>query len=250
MTARTGSRVHLVHLHHAGGSHRSFRSWDRHLPEGWVPCRPRLPRTGLRSRHPVLHSFGDAVEHVMAQLPHEPGVPLAVFGHSMGALLGWHLAERLLRAGRPPVWLGVSASRGPHAVSPVSRLHALGTEQLRGALTVLGGLPAQTSDELVWSRIEPRVRSDLRLLGTRRRPAAEAALPIPISVFCGTQDRFVSTAQMHREWSRSSTLPLTGVHEYPGGHFYFADDPDVLVRRVRQDVKRALNPMTELPETG
>ncbi|MBC3949246.1 hypothetical protein H8S59_05640 [Pseudomonas sp. DOAB1069] len=52
---------------------------------------------------------------VARQLRQSPGQPYALFGHSLGGLLGYELAYGLLALDVPPLCLFASATAGPAA---------------------------------------------------------------------------------------------------------------------------------------
>ncbi|MGV9535581.1 thioesterase II family protein, partial [Streptosporangium sandarakinum] len=111
---RPAARLHLYGLPFAGGGVSMFRPWARHLPP-WVELRAvRLPgRPGRHRQAPFTDCeeaarwLADALAESSAESsagfhagdPAAGAVPYAVFGHSMGALLGYRLTRALLRDG-------------------------------------------------------------------------------------------------------------------------------------------------------
>src|SRR2546421_377659 len=86
------------------------------------PARRLLPvPSGLRGRQdrrhePFLTSIGAMADRVADLLRDKTDRPLALFGHSMGAMVAYETARRLERAGVPVAGLFVSGRRAPSRV--------------------------------------------------------------------------------------------------------------------------------------
>ena len=226
--------LRVLVIPHAGGSHAAFRRWQGHLPGRWELCLVDLPGRGRAAALPFVSSMDDAIHFLVGQVEPLLDRPLAVFGHSLGALLGWALTRRLQQDRRPlPVWLGVSAAHPPGARAELLPLPGPG---LTSALAALGGLPpgfSDQADQAVRARIEPRVRADLSLVESWIPPVA--TVDVPIAAFCGIDDRLTDPVSM-ADWSARTSAGFSGVHEYRGGHFYFGADPGPLLARIVADL--------------
>lgn len=228
----------LFLLHHAGGSHTLFRGWARRFPAGWDVCAVNAPGRGATAGEPGPTSIEGLVEHVLAEVDGWDDCPFAYFGHSMGALLGFALTLRGASTGRPlPRWLGVSAHPGPRVAeaAPERHLHRYAGDDLRTALGHLDGRPVP--DGAAWSAMEPLVRSDLLVAETWRPPPGPLVVPVPVSAFCGDADP-VTDRVTAAGWA-AHTDRFLGVHEFPGGHFYFRPDPGPLVARIAREIVSA-----------
>jgi surfactin synthase thioesterase subunit len=196
------------------------------------------PGRSAGDRRRTLNEF---VESLLARIPRD-GVPYAVFGHSMGALAAFALALAAQAAGRkPPAWLGVSAHPGPHiAGQPHAHLHRLSAEGLREAMVGLGGTAAEILvDDRIWSRLEPVVRRDLIMAETWLPAAPAPAVRVPITAYCGQDDKVASSA-MVTAWA-SHTERFRGVRVFPGGHFYLQSARDRVAEAITADVLAVLN---------
>jgi surfactin synthase thioesterase subunit len=233
--------LRLVVLHHAGGSHVPFRRWARLLPAGWEACLVDAPGRGHAADVAPARTMDRLVHHLVTELAPLADRPYALFGHSMGAVVGFALCVELRARGLPlPVWLGVSAHPGPR--TPDRRrtldLHRLGSESLRTALYRIGGLPAVLlEDDELWDRIEPLLRADLEV-AERWRPPHVDVLPVPVTSFCGRDDPVARAAAMQR-WA-VHTDRFLGVREFPGDHFYVQQARDEVVAAVVTDVSGCL----------
>jgi surfactin synthase thioesterase subunit len=229
-------RLRLVILHHAGGSPAVFRNWSRFFPGDWELC----PVDLAVHRHTAT-TMPTLITRLADELAPLTDVPVGIFGHSMGAVVGFALATELRRRpGRTPVWLGVSAYPSPRTRHLVNMhlLHRLPTDELRELTSRLGDIPlARLRNEQLWALIESRLRRDLELLGTWR-PETVDPLPIPLRVFCGRDDAAVPVWSM-RSWSAYSSHYL-GLLSLPGGHFYFTEVTRQVADQVVEDCTTVL----------
>ncbi|MFG2313280.1 thioesterase II family protein [Streptomyces sp. NPDC048566] len=260
-------RVRLFVFHHAGGSHLSYRDWASHFPADWEVHVPDAPGRGPRDDRPVPGDAAALVASHLSTLRRRLTGPFAFFGHSLGALIAYELTRRLVEEGRtPPIWLGVSArsplhaghetapqgAGGPRArgtAADAARTtdgvrpgrHLLSDDDLRREVGSMGGTaPEVLAHPQLWELFAPVIRADLRINETWHPPVAAAPLPVPLSVFGGTEDR-VTPPHLLGGWSDASRAFL-GLRLFDGGHFYFHDRLPEVARRIQDDVHRSLDP--------
>lgn len=221
--------LRLVVVHHAGGSAASYSALARRMPPTWQVLLLDLPGRGKRVDSSLLRDPDDLIRRIVADLAEvcDDGVPLALFGHSMGAMLVAEVAAARCAGGAPPVWTGVSGRLAPAVQVPrrsaVRPLHVLGDLELLEALQALGGIPDQLAEMPGFlDRFLRTARADLTAVGTYRRGRGDLVLDCPLSVFGGVTDPWAPRPLL-RYW-RSCTRSSYSQHFYPGGHFYFADD--------------------------
>ena len=88
-------RVRLVAFPPAGAAASFFRPWTRFLPQGVELLGVQYPGREdrlLEPHPPDLHALADTIA---AALGGRAGVPLALFGHSLGAAIAYEVAHRL-----------------------------------------------------------------------------------------------------------------------------------------------------------
>jgi surfactin synthase thioesterase subunit len=239
--------LRLYLLHHAGGSHSSFRTWVRMFPEDWdirLVVAPGRPKAASQTVVRDLRVLGRSLAgHLAEQAETEPDGPNALFGHSMGGLVAFAGALEAQEQGIPgPAWVGVSGHPGPFNSITRSRppLFRLPPEELRTALIQLDGLPERIlRDRALWERVQPMVRADLQAAETWRPARPAAVLDAPLSAFCGDRDP-VAQAPDAAAWGRHTT-DFLGVRAFPGGHFYFQDAPAALVGSIIDDIRTVVS---------
>ena len=181
----------------------------------------------MRELAPLVESLAAAVES-LPQRGATP-LPLAVFGHSLGAMVGFSLCRALATRGSP-CRLFAAGGRAPHL--PQRRiLSSLPLPALLDELVKIGGTsPLALAEPELVALIEPVVRADL-LLAEACVLAPAPPLRIPITVLGGTDDRHVVANELEA-WRDLTTAGCT-VDYLPGGHFFVLEQSPEVTRRVR-----------------
>jgi surfactin synthase thioesterase subunit len=210
----------LVCCPHAGGSASAFFPLSAELA-----ARARVevlavqyPGRQDRRDQPAGHGIGAMARRIAAELSAWSDLPLSVFGHSMGATVGYELA-RLLDTTRPPgpVQLIVSGQRSPDLQSsrPVAEMD---DETLVRELTQLGGTsPALLRDPDVLEMFLPPLRDDYAALRAYRHVPGPR-LSCPLTALVGVADPKVAVAEADG-WADVSDGPFE-LRVFEGGHFY------------------------------
>jgi surfactin synthase thioesterase subunit len=152
--------------------------------------------------------------------------PFGIFGHSLGAWIGFGLARRLRQQGAPaPKRLFVSACRAPHLPGRFPPIHQLPDGPLLQEIQRrYGGLPSLILDDReVLQQFLRVLRADLALFETTVF-AAEAPLACPITALGGQSDTIVSSTDLEA-WSEHTAHPAFHFRSFPGSHHYIRDLP-------------------------
>jgi medium-chain acyl-[acyl-carrier-protein] hydrolase len=182
----------------------------------------QYPGRENRLAEPLISSASAMVAALADQWTELAGSgPCALFGHSMGALLGFELAAELARRGvaHRPQHLFLSG-RNPLPVPP--KLPPLGAlpekEFLDGVAQRYGNLPAALlADPEMRALLTPILRADFRIVEdyTWQPPAL---IDAPLTVLGGTQDPFTTPEELE-DW-RLHTRGACRVQHFDGDHFF------------------------------
>jgi pyochelin biosynthetic protein PchC len=168
-------------------------------------------------------------DRVTAALTAVGDLPTSLFGHSMGASVGFEVTRRMCRAGRTPRMLFVSGSTAPGDRAGTDR-HTLPDAEFLAEVGRLGGIPPEVAaDAQLRELILPALRVDYRLVETYA-PAPDARVDVPIVAYGGNSDPVVTVGQLCG-WAAATTASFDHV-VFPGGHFYLQDHRDEVVRDV------------------
>ncbi|MHA3024314.1 thioesterase II family protein [Mycobacterium sp. BMJ-28] len=222
--------LRLFCLPYAGGSAAVFRGWTELLPSWIQVCAVQLPgrdsRLGERPYRRLDPLIADLHQALLPLLDR----PFAIFGHSMGALLGFELVRRLRRRGGPqPVHLLLAAFRAPQLPNPNIRIHHLPDEVIKTVLAKEGTPKEVLNSEELMRALLPTLRADFELCDTYEYHA-EAPLGIPMSIFGGQHDVRVGKSDLQQwETQAGNGFQLTML---PGSHLFIHDARDLLLHQL------------------
>ena len=202
-------------------------------------CAVELPGRGTRIHEPPYRRLTPLVRALASSLEPYLDRPFAIFGHSMGGLLGFELARTLRDRGQPqPAHLFVSGMSVPGAARTRPAIHGAPDEDVKRELRVLGGTPRELlDDDELMSLMLPTLRADFSVLETyEHRPGPPLA--VPITVFGGLSDPAVPSAGLPG-WRAQPVLGAR-VHLFPGGHFFLHAAAGAVVRSVASALEQAL----------
>ncbi|GGW12583.1 oleoyl-ACP hydrolase [Streptomyces capoamus] len=225
----------LLFLPHAGGSASFYVPFSKALSPAVDVLSVQYPGRQDRLAEPPATSVQELARGVLRALDERDDTPLALFGHSMGAMVGHELARLLQDAGRPPAVFFVSGRRGP-SVERAEDVHQGGDARLIEEVAKLDGThEALLQDEDILRMILPALRADYRAVETYRRTPGPR-LDCPLVALTGDADPRV-TPEEARTWSEETDGPFE-LHVYPGGHFYLREQQQAVLSRIESTLRR------------
>ncbi|QQP93601.1 thioesterase (plasmid) [Skermanella sp. TT6] len=223
-------RITLFCFAHAGAGASAYRSWVSAAPFRVVPV--QYPGREDRIAEEPFSDIGALAAHVERRvLDQVGGGRYALFGHSMGAMVAYELAQRLRGRDVPqPCALFVSGREPPHRPRLLEPVSHLDDRALIDRIVALGGTPAEVAahPELL-ELVIPILRADFRACETYR-PTLAPPLALPIHVLCGERDDHVVVEELG-EW-RDHGAGAGSVTLFPGGHFYLSSARDAVIARI------------------
>lgn len=209
----------LLMLPYSGGSAQSFAGWKNWLPGGFRIAAASYPGRGSRAHESFAAELDEITSELFDALADFDGL-LYIFGHSLGAFVGFELSWRLQFSGRPPAVLFVSAAPAPHRHRPYSfSPRTMPDDELLSLLESFDCLPegiAEYPDML--SEALELCRADMALVYEYSFGDEPRRLSVPIVAIGGTEDPLVSSEELGH-WTELSTCE-GAVRTFPGGHFY------------------------------
>jgi len=190
--ARPAVREHpelrLFCFPYAGGTTDRFSSWSSAIDPTIELALVQLPGRAGRFREPHITCMESMVDRLSEALKPYFDLPFSFFGHSMGALIAYELAQLLEGSRRGPERVFASGCPAPQRLKPDRCVGAMEDAELTGFLTAMGGTPPNVlqNPELL-QLVLPSIRSDFRLVegyGFRPRPP----LRTPLSLAFGSED--------------------------------------------------------------
>jgi medium-chain acyl-[acyl-carrier-protein] hydrolase len=229
--------VTLFCLPFAGGGASMFREWPAGLPAGIEVCPVLLPGREGRFGEPAIGDLDALVDPLLeGLLPHLEG-PFALFGHSMGGLIAFEVADRLRRRGVTPAWFFASGVRAPHLPRRPDPRYTLPDDQFLAAVRQLNGTPPELLDNPeIMSLMLPTLRTDFQLAETYRY-RARPPLECPVATFGGRDDPEVPREDLEA-W-RQQAAGHFEMHLLPGDHFFITPFRDEVLALIGQRLAEA-----------
>jgi surfactin synthase thioesterase subunit len=229
----------LVCLPHAGGSAPFFFPVASALSPAVDVVAIQYPgRQERRAERPFtnVHDLADRIHDLLLR---QPPLPLALFGHSLGATIAFETALRLEASGRPPVHLFASGRRAPSA-------HRDETVHLRdddGIIAEVRGLNGTASsvlgdDEIMHAAL-PALRADYQAAETYRCDP-QVTIDCPVTVLTGDADPRTTLSEANA-WTRHTTGACT-IRTFPGGHFFITAHVTELIALLEEHFRTLRSP--------
>ncbi|MGC0335303.1 thioesterase II family protein [Streptomyces sp. SLBN-8D4] len=231
MTTRDTTK--LVCLPYAGAGASFYRPWAALAGGALEIVALQLPgRERLIDEEPYRDAHR-AVDGLLAQLRDRlggEGGRVALFGHSLGAVLAYELAHRLVaEPGVEVAHLFVSGAPEPDH-SRARRATGLSDEDFLARVGELAGYshPALDDPEMR-ELLLPTLRADVEMHESYVR-STRLPLDVPLTVVRGEEDDLVGF-EAAASWSKVSSRDFDHV-EVPGGHMYLTEAAPELVRVI------------------
>ncbi|WP_193664931.1 alpha/beta fold hydrolase [Bacillus mycoides] len=229
--------MRLFCLHYAGGSASFYRSFVSSLPDNveliavQLPGRERrLSEVPYRQMKPLIEELSEAIIPMLDR-------PYSIFGHSMGALVGFELIRSLrLKGELEPYAFFASGHRAPHLSRSKPAIHNLPDNEFVQALIDYDArIPKEIlEDKETLNVFLPYLRSDFEVCETYAY-RIDNPLSCRIYAYGGSEDDAVNFTQV-TSWNKQTTEHFYA-KEFPGGHFFV----DTSKQMVLQEISQILN---------
>ena len=230
--------VRLFCFPYAGGGDSIFRSWQRILADTIEVCPVQLPGRGSRIMEPPCTTIDELVESAGEALVPYLDKPFALFGHSMGALIGFELARHLRREySAQPIHLFVSGRCSPQSRNePIDP--RLFDSALSGMLRRYNGTPEEALEnpELM-DLVLPVLRADFALCKSYIY-TPQPPFSFSITAFGGLDDHGVPR-RFIEGWREHTTGPFA-LRMLPGDHFFLNTSRLLLLEAISKELEQDL----------
>jgi medium-chain acyl-[acyl-carrier-protein] hydrolase len=213
------AKLRLYCVPFAGGGASLFRLWPDRLPASVEVCAVQPPGRETRLREPAHQRIAPLVDELLEAIGPDLDSPFAIFGHSMGALVGFELARAIRRRGLENPKLVIASGRAaPQLPRRYPPIHALPEAEFLDELRLLDGTPRAVLDhhELM-SLFSPLIRADLAVSESYTYQV-EAPLDLPLIALGGLDDPRVDRDELEA-W-RLQTSDRFECEQFPGSHFF------------------------------
>lgn len=185
------------------------------------------PGRGVRNSESFLKDIDAIVNDIFIKIIDEIGKePYMIYGHSMGALVGYLVCQKIEESGiRPPLKLIVSGKNAP-SIKNERVLSHLPDPLFWEEVIKIGGIPneLQSHHELIKFYI-PILRADFEVFESYTH-VKKKKLALPIDVFYGTEEE-ISENEV-KEWENETTEEVV-VKPLKGNHFFIYNQESFFV---------------------
>lgn len=214
------SRIKLFCLPYAGGSSLVFRQWQLYISPGIELVPVELAGRGTRIQEIGYKNAAEAVDDVFASIQQEiDQSPYSLFGHSMGCMIIYDLAQKIRGNGlRPPLHLFFSGRGAPSVKRNEKKYHLLNDEDFRTEILALGGTPPELFEHAeLMDLFIPLLKNDFRISEEENKETKIDPFDTDITVLMGKEDDL--TPEQCDGWKKH-TRRLCSTHYFNGGHFF------------------------------
>lgn len=243
---KVDAQMRLFCLPYGGGGASIYRDWQKDLPDSIEVCPIQLPGRENRLDEKPINNVNTLVNLLAENIQSEFDIPFAFFGHSFGSLIAFELVRYLRKHKLPmPIHLFVSAYPDPKLPAPnldnlIAKLKSvnlnlfdlneksidsLNDEQLNLLIMIFNknGLVDVNGEKInknVLKALLPIFIGDMNLVKSYQY-IAEPPLDLPITVFLGKKDAWVSYED-HLGWA-DQTQKGCVIHTFESGHLFIND---------------------------
>jgi surfactin synthase thioesterase subunit len=221
--------IRLVCLPHAGGSASFYFPLSRRLSGDLDVVAIQYPGRQDRRHEPCVDDLRSLAVAVFEALRPLADRAIALFGHSLGATLGFEIARLFERTGVTPAHLFASGRAAPSRPRP-EQFHLDGEAALLSDIRRLAGTDSRIlGDEEILRMALPAIRADYKAAETYRYQPAPP-LSCPITAFAGDADPKATVDEVGA-WADHTNAGFR-LRVFPGGHFFLAHHQEAIVRAI------------------
>jgi surfactin synthase thioesterase subunit len=232
----------MLLLPSAGGGPYSMSALVGQLPAEVRVLAASYPGRSGHPDDPPAERLDDIADGLAKAIGAPPAGGLAVFGHSLGAMIGLRLSRLIEQAGHRLLAFAPAGCPPPHRAP--NDLHVLSTKDdsvLVSDLIRLGGLPPDLREDAdILASVLAVIRGDFALTVDYPEPVIASRLSCPI-VALGGEDDPATAPPVLPFWSEA-TEGGARVRVVPGGHFFHLEHP--------AEVTSAIAPYLHAPATA
>jgi surfactin synthase thioesterase subunit len=229
-----GSVCTLFCLPYSGSGASVFHSWRQAIDPRVEVVPVHLPGREDRIAEPLGHSPAA----IAAAIAGHVNRPYGIYGHSIGARLGFEVIRSLRRLGAPPpVRFYPAAARPPDVPDPLSSCAELADDDFLAALIERIAAPAELRDvPELRELLLPVLRADFEWVA-RYRYRAEPPLGTAVTAISGDADPETTALDM-LGWARQTSASFR-LHTLPGNHFFLRTALQQLTSLISADLLAA-----------
>lgn len=213
------AKIRLIAFHHSGGAASTYFPWVKDLSSSIELMAIQLPGREGRFHEPLINRIEEITYNLSKEFLHYTDKPFFIFGHSLGALLGFEFAKSVQETYTTvPHHIIVSATKAPHLPLRRNELSQLDTPNLKAELSSYGGVANEIiNDEELFNLFSPILRSDFSIYENYRYIETQSLLCNMLAL-SGAADHSVQEEEI-LAWSQHIKGHFKHI-SFSGDHFF------------------------------
>lgn len=211
-------KVTLFCIPYAGGSAVIYSKWKKYIDDCIEIVPIELAGRGKRFSEDQYDNIADAVDDVYEAIKNKIKGPYALFGHSMGSIIAYELAQKIKNSDIPnPQYIFVSGRKPPHIERDEKIVHKLPDDEFIKEILDMGGTQKEIfeNNELL-ELFLPIIRKDFRIVENYKY-VNKSSLDIDMIVLYGDEEKIQHNEA--KQWS-IHTNKSCKIFKIEGNHFF------------------------------
>jgi len=237
MHRQQNAQFRLFCFPYSGGNSSFYRGWENYFPSQIDIGAVEYPGRNNRIEEKPYTQLSSLVTILLKELHNYfLEIPFAFFGHSLGGIVSFEIAQKLVHYDVFPSALFISACEAPQEINSVDKISKLAEREFVEKLRKFGNTPEEIlqNEELI-RLLLPTMRADFELAESYIYEV-NPPLDIPIYVLGGIDDEIVSPQKL-QGWSTHTTATFE-THLFPGGHFFVRDNLTLVSKIICQKIHK------------
>lgn len=225
-------KIKLFCLPYAGGSATMYEKWRRSLHPSIELIAVEYAGRGKRFSEPLCPNLEETIDDLCSIIEKEiDETPYCIFGHSMGALVGYELYHRLKEKKLSlPVHMFLSGKGAPHFPHKDRIIHNLSDADFKDELLKLEGTPKEVlTNEDLMEIFLPILRSDFKAIEEYEYFEKEDIMDCNSTVLYGKDEKM--PINEISEWQEHTKKKCNFI-KFSGGHFFIHDHSEDIVNII------------------
>ena len=224
----------LVCLPHAGGAASYFLPVSKALSPDVDVLAIQYPGRQERRRERRRETVAELADEITQVVRPLTGQPLYLFGHSLGATVGFEVARRLQADGVTIARLFVSGRRSPDLNRNEYVYQRSDKDLIKQIRSMASTAPDVFDNPEMAAMVLPAIRSDYKAAETYVYGPGPK-LTCPVTAFVGDADPMV-TVDEAAAWEQHTSGAFR-LRTWPGGHFYLDTHGAEVITEISADLR-------------
>lgn len=229
--------LNLFCLPYAGGSTAIYFHWKKILDSKISLVPIELSGRGSRIQSSLYDNMESTIEDLYEIIKSRiDDKPYAIFGHSLGSLIGYELTKKLINTGhKSPIHMFNSGKRAPFIIKNYF-IHSLSDKNFINEIIKLNGSPKDIfKNKELLDLFLPILRADFKMFEDYRFSKQNKKLSCDLTVLGGDKDNI--TFNDLTLWKKCSNGKFN-IHILKGNHFFIHNNTEEIVDIINSTLSK------------